>query len=259
MPFLDLPQHRLHYRIDGDGKRPWLLLCNSIGTDLHMWDEQIEAFSRDFRVLRYDRRGHARSSAPPPPWTVSDLGRDVLALLDALDAERVHFCGLSLGGLIGQWLALHAPRRIGRLVVCSTAAKIGSAEAWRSRIALVRERGMDAVAEATPSRWFTDAFAQAHPERVRSILATMRSLSPEVYAAYCGILIDADFRAELADIAAPLLAVAGRDDATTTPADLKCIAHGVADGRYLELPGRHLTNVESAAAFTPAVLDFLHS
>ncbi|WP_226468656.1 3-oxoadipate enol-lactonase [Luteimonas panaciterrae] len=259
MPFLALTQYGLHYRVDGLADRPWLTLCNSIGTDLHMWDDQIDVLGQHFRILRYDCRGHARSIAPPPPWTIANLGHDVLALFDVLGIERTHFCGLSLGGLVGQWLALQAPQRIGRMIVCSTAAKIGSTEAWRARIAQLREHGLDGIAAATPSRWFTDAFTETHPARIQALVAPLRAMPPEIYAAFCEVLIATDFRHDLSEIAAPLLAIAGSDDTTTPPVDLRFIAEHVKNGRYLELPGRHLTNVESAPAFTRAVHDFLHS
>src|SRR5690606_8939725 len=130
--FFDQPWRRLHYRIDGD-RGPWLTFCNSLGTDLHMWDAQARALSGSFRVLRYDRRGHGATPAPPAPYSLADLGGDVLELLDGLGIERTHFCGLSIGDLVGQWLGVHAGDRLDKLVVCATAAKIGTAKGWRER------------------------------------------------------------------------------------------------------------------------------
>lgn len=257
MPFLDLPHHRLHYRIDGAEGRPWLVFCNSLGTDLHLWDAQIEAFGARFRVLRYDRRGHGESTAPPGPFTIADLGRDVLALLDHLSIGRTHFCGLSIGGLTAQWLGLNAPERLHRMVVCSTAAKIGTPEVWSARIAHVREHGLASLVEATVQRWFSPSFVAAHPDQIARIAASFLRTSTPTYLAACEALAATDFREQLPQVTVPTLAVSGDDDAVTTPDDLRFIASRVANGRSVSLPGRHIVNRESAQAFNTAVLDFL--
>lgn len=248
---------RLHYRVDGRADGPWLTFCNSLGTDLSMWDRQIEALGAHFRILRYDRRGHGRSATPPAPYAIDDLGGDVIGLLDALGVERTHFCGLSIGGLVGQWLALNAPERLDRLVLCSTAAKIGTAEGWQARIAQVREQGMGPVADATADRWFTPAFVEAEPATVARTIDGLRQISVEGYAGCCHALISADFRGKLGAVALPVLAVAGHDDPVTTPADLQDIAQSVVDGRCIEIDGRHICNLESAAAFNGALAAFL--
>lgn len=254
---LELPSHRLHYRIDGRPGRPWLLLCNSLGTDLHMWDAQIADLGEDFRVLRYDRRGHGGSGTPPPPYTIADLGGDALALLDALGVEHVHFCGLSIGGLVGQWLGLHAASRLDRLVLCATAARIGTRESWQARDAQVREQGLAGLVEATAQRWFTPAFLEARPEVAEAILATFRATSADGYRGCCAALAEVDFRPHLHRIGVPVLAVSGNDDPVCPPADLQAIADGVADGRHVSVPGRHICNVESPQAFNAAVRAFL--
>ena len=256
MAYFDEPGRRLNYRIDGDSG-PWLTFCNSLGTDLHMWDAQADALSDRFRVLRYDRRGHGQSGTPPAPYSLADLGGDVLALLDGLGIERTHFCGLSIGGLVGQWLGVHAGDRLDRLVVCATAAKIGTAEGWQEREALVREQGLAPLLDATADRWFTPAFNAAHPDVVKDILARFAATSAEGYAGCCAALADADLRADLGAITVPLLAISGDDDPVCAPSDLQAIADGVADGRHLSLPGRHIVNVESADAFSAALAGFL--
>lgn len=171
MAYLRLPTHRLHYRLDGTEGRPWLTFCNSLGTDLHLWDVQIEAFAPHYRILRYDRRGHGDSETPPGPYSVADLGQDVLALWDALEIAQSDFCGLSIGGLTGQWLGLHVPHRLRRLVVCATAKKIGSAATWESRIEQVRSEGLPVLIDATLQRWFTPEFAISHAQRLDMIAA----------------------------------------------------------------------------------------
>lgn len=248
---------RLHYRVDGRADGPWLTFCNSLGTDLTMWDRQIEALGEHFRILRYDRRGHGRSAVPPAPYSIDDLGQDVLGLLDSLGIARTHYCGLSIGGLVGQWLAVNAPERLDRLVLCSTAEKIGNEEGWLARIAQVREHGMGQVADDTPSRWFTAAFAAAEPAAVGRTLDPLRQIAVEGYAGCCHALIGADFRGRLAGVALPVLAVAGNEDPVTTPADLRQIAGDVVDGRYAEVTGRHICNLESAATFNDALTGFL--
>lgn len=256
MALLELSTHQLHYRVDGDAG-PWVVFCNSLGTDLHMWDAQVEALSTRFRVLRYDRRGHGQSTAAPGPYTLADLGGDVLALMDALEIERAHFCGLSIGGLVGQWLGIHAPERIERLVVCATAVKIGTAESWNQRIALVQGRGLTPLLGATADRWFTPDFIAANPDVVEDILARFAAVSAEGYAGCCAALAGADLRAQINRIGVPVLAISGDDDPVCTPDDLQAIADGVADGRHLSLPGRHIVNIESAGAFSSALADFM--
>ncbi|KAA8919595.1 3-oxoadipate enol-lactonase [Xanthomonas sontii] len=257
MPILDLPTHRLHYRIDGSEGRPWLTLCNSLGTDLHMWDAQIAALSPHFRVLRYDRRGHGASTTPPAPYAIADLGGDVVALWDALSIERSHFCGLSIGGLTGQWLGLHAGERLLSLTLCATAAKIGSAESWQARIEQVRAEGLAPLCDGTRTRWFTPAFAEAQPATVEAILDSFRATDAQAYIGCCQALAEADFRARLGEIRVPVLAVAGHDDPVCPPADLQAIAAQVAQGEEAEVHGRHLCNVESPHAFNDALLRFL--
>ncbi|KFX63307.1 3-oxoadipate enol-lactonase [Paraburkholderia fungorum] len=257
---LQLPNHHLHYRLDGDATdsaKPWLLFCNSLGTDLHMWDAQAAGLSPYFRVLRYDRRGHGKSDAPSPPYSLTDLGRDVIALLDALKIERAHFCGLSIGGLTGQWLGINAGTRFDRLVLCATAAKIGTEESWNARIDAVKTNGLAAMTEATAERWFTSQFRSAHKEAVGAILETFAGIDPEGYNGCCAALAAADLREEIRRIAHPVLAISGSDDSVCPPGDLQYIADNVQRGKHLALPGRHIVNVESAQEFNAALLGFL--
>lgn len=259
MAFLELPRHRLRYVVEGPADAPWLTFCNSLGTDLHMWEPQARAFSGRFRVLRYDRRGHGLSSTPPGLYTVDDLGADVLALWNHLGIERSHFCGLSIGGLTGQWLGVHAGERLLSLTVAATAAKIGSLESWRARIDQVRDAGLEPLLEGTRERWFSTAFAQTHAQQVEDILQRFLTTSAEGYAGCCNAVGHADFRDRLADIRVPMLAIAGDQDPVCPPADLQAIATGVAQGRYASVPGRHICNLESVDAFNAALADHLHA
>lgn len=258
MPFLDLPAHRVHYRIDGGGPdRPWLVFCNSLGTDLHMWNAQVAALSSDYQILRYDRRGHGQSGAPVPPYDLADLGGDVIAILDRLGINHAHFCGLSIGGLTGQWLAIHHGSRFDRVVVCATAPRIGTAEGWQARIGDVTARGLGDLVPATAERWFMPQFRAAEPDRAAAILDGLAATSITGYVGCCAALADADLGNRLGLIANPLLAVSGADDPVCPPSDLEAIAAGVQRGHHLSLPGRHIVNVESAAPFNAALHAFL--
>ncbi|MCF5235424.1 3-oxoadipate enol-lactonase, partial [Pseudomonas sp. PA-5-4G] len=226
MAFVQLAEGPLHYQLDGPEGAPVLVLSNSLGTDLHMWDIQIPAFTQHFRVLRFDTRGHGKSLVTEGPYSIEQLGRDVIALLDALDIQRAHFCGLSMGGLIGQWLGIHAGDRLLRLVVCNTAARIGTPEIWNPRIEMVLRDGaaaMVALRDASIARWFTADFAAANPHQAQQITDMLAATSPQGYAANCAAVRDADLREQLSTIQVPTLAIAGTEDAVTPPAGSRFI------------------------------------
>lgn len=247
----------LHVRCDGDRKRPAVVLSNSLGTDFSMWDAQAAVLATRFHVLRYDTRGHGASSAPRGPYTIAQLGADVIALLDHFDIERAHVVGLSMGGVTAQWLGVHAPGRIGKLVLANTASKIGSAEAWQARAAAVRANGMNEIAAGSPARWFTPAFLARQPVIVGAMQKTVRGLDPEGYAACCEALVTADLTPDLQRIAAPTLVIAGADDPVTTVADAQALAGAVKGAALVSLPASHLSNVEAPDRFSDAVASFL--
>lgn len=258
MPYLDRSQHRLHYRLDGDDTgKSWLIFCNSLGTDLHMWDAQIETLSREFRILRYDRRGHGLSSTPPAPCTLAELAEDVLALMDSLAIERAHFCGLSIGGLVGQWLAIHAGHRFEKFILCATAARIGNPESWQDRIETVTTYGLSPLFAGTKERWFTPGFRADDPDAVRKFMTAFAETSVDGYAGCCAALRDADLRSELGRIPHPVLAISGEDDPVCPPSDLELIAVSVLRGRHLSLPGRHIVNLQAADRFNASLASFL--
>ncbi|MEX6504402.1 3-oxoadipate enol-lactonase [Pseudomonas zhanjiangensis] len=262
MPVVQLADGELNYRLEGPEGAPVLLLSNSLGTDLHMWDAQMPAFSEHFRVLRYDTRGHGHSLVSDGCYSIEDNGRDVLALLDALDIAKVHFCGLSMGGLIGQWLAINAGERLDRLVLCNTAAQIASPDVWNPRIATVLRDGqaaMQALRDASIARWFTGGFAAAEPGKVEPLVAMLAQTSPQGYAANCAAVRDADFREQLGAIRAPTLIIAGSADPVTTVSDGAFMAERIDGAQLLELKAAHLSNVEAEERFTQAVLAFLEA
>lgn len=250
----------LNYQLEGPEGAPVLVLSNSLGTNLHMWDTQIPAFTAHFRVLRYDTRGHGDSLVTEGPYSIQQLGQDVLALLDALNIDKAHFCGLSMGGLIGQWLGINASERLERLIVCNTAAKIGSPEVWNPRIETVlrdREAAMVGLRDASIARWFTPAYSEANPESAKRITDMLAATSPEGYAANCAAVRDADFRDQLGEIKVPLLAIAGSADAVTPPSGSLFIQEHVAGAEYAEFQAAHLSNVEVGEPFSRRVIDFL--
>lgn len=262
MPTVKLADTCLNYRFDGADNAPVLVLSNSLGTSLGMWDEQIPAFSEHFRVLRYDTRGHGESSVTEAPYSIERLGRDVLALLDALGIERFSFCGLSMGGLIGQWLGINASDRLQGLVLCNTGAKIGSDQVWNERIETVLKGQQQAMAEmrdAAISRWFTPAFSQREPQAATRIADMIVATSPEGYAANCAAVRDADFREKLGTIKAPTLVVCGGQDPVTTIEHGEFIQQRIADAQLVVFEAAHLSNVEAGENFTRGVLAFLRS
>lgn len=260
MAFVQLAEGPLHYQLDGPEGAPVLVLSNSLGTDLHMWDVQIPAFIKHFRVLRFDTRGHGKSLVTEGPYSIEQLGRDVIALLDALDIQRAHFCGLSMGGLIGQWLGIHAGDRLLRLVVCNTAAKIGTPEIWNPRIEMVLRDGaaaMVALRDASIARWFTADFAAANPHQAQQITDMLAATSPQGYATNCAAVRDADLREQLSTIQVPTLVIAGTEDAVTPPAGSHFIQNQIKGAEYAEFYAAHLSNVQAGAAFSERVLAFL--
>jgi 3-oxoadipate enol-lactonase len=252
---------RLHYRLDGNwaggGDAPVLVLGHALGVSHAMWLPQREVLSARFRVLSYDGRGHGDSTVTPGPYTVAQLGQDVLALTEALGIRRFHFCGLSMGGLVGQWLASHAPTRLDRLVLACTAARFGPPETFDARIARVLAEGMQPLVEGVLERWFTAPFRAAEPSQVARIRALLQASSPAGYAANCAAVRDADLRDSLARITAPTLVISGSADLGATPEQGSELAHGIAGACFVELPAAHLANVETAAAFNALLLEHL--
>lgn len=257
MPFAEVGDVRLHYTLDGDAAKPVLMLSNSLGTSGEMWAPQVARFAEHFRVLRYDTRGHGQSSVTPGPYAIAQLARDALGLLDHLGIARAHFCGLSMGGITGMWLALHAPERIDRLVLSNTAAWIGPSDAWTTRAAKVAQDGLGSIADAVVSRWLTPDYAAEHPEQVGALKALLTTTSDAGYAANCIAVRDADFREEVARIVAPTLVISGSGDIPTPPADGQYLASKIPGSRYVELDGAHLSNQQQPDAYADVVVGFL--
>lgn len=234
--------------LDGPATAPVLVLGNSLGTSRAVWEPQLAAFRRHFRLLRYEYPGHGGTPAAPGPYTVGELGAGVLALLDGYRIERAHYCGISLGGMIGMWLAAHAPGRIATLGLCCTSAFLPPASGWTGRAGQVRAHGMASITEQSIGRWFTPLFLARQPGAPAAFAAQLESTDPEGYAGCCEAIAAMDLRPALASITAPTLVVAAAEDPATPPAHGAVIASGIAGARLVVIRGAaHLANVSAAA------------
>jgi 3-oxoadipate enol-lactonase len=249
---------RLAYRVDGPADAPVVVFSNSLGLDLGMWQAQVGAFGERYRVIRYDSRGHGCSEVPPGPYTLDRLGNDLLAVLDAEGVQRANVCGISLGGLLAQWLVVRHPERVARAVFANTGARIGTEASWDDRIARVRAGGMPAIREMVVNRFLSAPFRQRHPEIEERISAMLVATDPEGYIAVCEALRGADLRGVVSGIRIPTLILAGALD-ESTPAALSEELHAAIPGSELAIIPEcaHLSNVEAADAFNAHVLSFL--
>lgn len=257
MPTFTSNDAQINYQTFGDANKPALIFSNSLGTKYSMWQPQIEHFQQDHYVICYDTRGHGASSAPQGPYSLEQLGQDVVNLLDHLDIAKAAFCGISMGGLTGQWLAIHKPERFSQVIVCNTAAKIGQEQAWQDRAVLVREQGLAPIAATAASRWFTDPFIQSNPAVVAELSNDLGAGSPEGYANCCEALAKADVREQLSSIQIPVLIIAGQQDPVTTVADGQFMQQRIANSRLFEINASHISNIEQPEAFNQAVQTFL--
>ena len=247
----------LHYRFDGDASRPILMLSNSLGSTLDMWDPQMAALAEHFRVLRYDNRGHGASDVPEGPYGMARIGRDAQELIEGLQLSRVVFCGLSLGGMVGMWLGANAPHLVTRAVFANTSAYFGQPDIWNQRIALIEAEGLHAAAGGIIQRWLTPDFIDRHPALTAKMLAMVAGIPPAGYVAMAAAVRDMDQRAGLAAITMPVLVIAGALDPATPPAMGEAIAEAIPNARLAILNAAHLSNVELPEEFTKLLLTFL--
>ncbi|WP_447725865.1 3-oxoadipate enol-lactonase [Sphingomonas koreensis] len=245
------------WRIDGPEGTPILLLSNSLGTAMAMWEPQMAAFTATRRVLRYDSRGHGASDAPTGAYSIDRLGCDVIELLDTLEIHQVDFCGLSKGGMVGQWLGWRAPERIGKLILANTSAYMGPAEGWDARIRSVSEQGMAGMVEPVIQRWFRPSFVELAPDAVASVRSMLLATPAHGYAGCCAAIRDMDQRRVLGLIEPPTLVIGGTDDPATPIEHAEQLVAGIAAAQLAQLDAAHLSNVEQPAAFTAAVSNFL--
>lgn len=257
MPTFTSHDAQINYQTFGDSNKPALVFSNSLGTKFSMWQPQIDHFKNDHFVICYDTRGHGQSSAPQGPYTIDQLGQDVVNLLDHLNIEKADFCGISMGGLTGQWLAIHKSERFNHVVVCNTAAKIGQEQAWLDRAKLVREQGLKPIAETAALRWFTESFIQSQATIVESLSNDLAAGSAEGYASCCEALAKADLRQQLKEISIPVLVIAGTQDPVTTVADGQFMIDQIHNAELFEIEASHISNVEKPQDFNRALANFL--
>ena len=242
---------------DGPRDAPVLVLGSSLGTSGSMWDPQIPVLSEHLRVVRYDHRGHGRSPVPPGPYELAELGADVLALMDALQLDRVHLGGLSLGGMVSMWVASHAPDRVDRLALVCTSAKLGPPEIWTERIEMVRAGGMASLTEMVIGRWFTPGFVAANPAVVETVRRGLLDTPAEGYAGCCGAIQTMDLLDDLPRVTAPTLVIAGSEDVPTPPEHAQRIASLIPGTRLEVVDGAsHLANLSHVDTVTSLLVSF---
>lgn len=236
---------------------PALMLSNSLGTDLHMWDDQADAFAEQFFLIRYDRRGHGKSDVTKGPYSFDRFGKDILAILDALNVKKVNWCGLSMGGMDGQWLGANAAGRIDKLVLANTNFYYADKTPWNDRIKFVSEKGLAPMVDANMQRWFTAGFRERAPQTIDRLAKAFVATKVPGYIACCEAVRDMDFRASNPNITAPTLVIVGAQDPATPPSAGEAIQKQIKGAKLVSLDAAHISNVEQPKAFTDAVLNFL--
>jgi len=258
MPFITANRTRIFYRLEGKDGLPVLVLSHSIGTDHAMWAPQVADLTEYFQILRYDTRGHGASDSPSGEYSIEQLGRDALALVDALNISKFAFCGLSMGGAIGQWLALHAPERVTQLILANTSPRFGTPEQWNSRMQAVREGGMGAILEMALGRFFSPEFLARSKPEVSSIRSVLLGTASEGYTGCCAALRDFDSSGELGRIKTPTLVIAGEKDVSTPlTGNGDALLRNITGATLVRLPAAHLSNLEAPKSFTAGILGFL--
>jgi 3-oxoadipate enol-lactonase len=258
MPLIDANGCQIHVEVEGPERAPVLILSNSLGTTLHMWDPQVAPFTKDFRLVRFDRRGHGKSTVPKGPYSMERLGRDVLAIMDALGIKKANWCGLSMGGMEGMWLGANAADRFDRIVLSNTSCHYPNQEFWNERIRTIRSAGgLGPLADRLTGAWFTKEFRERAPATVERMKAGLSATPVEGYIA-CGEAVrDMDHREILSQITAPTLVIIGRHDQATTPEAGQFVHSRIPGASLAMIDAAHISNIEQPAQFTEAVLGFL--
>ena len=253
------PGVRLAVRVSGAADKPAIVFSNSLASDSGMWDEVVERLTADARLIRYDTRGHGQSDAPDQPYSIERLGRDVIAILDALKIERAVVCGVSLGGLTAMWLGLHAAGRVSGLIPANTAANFPPETMWRERAASVRVNGVASLVQGSLERWVTADYRAKHPARVAELAAMIEGTSPSGYAGCCDVLAETNLLPSLSAIACPVQVIAGRHDPSTPPSRAEEIVAAIPGANLVTLEAAHISTVEAPDAFAASVREFLSS
>jgi 3-oxoadipate enol-lactonase / 4-carboxymuconolactone decarboxylase len=250
---------KTNYKIQGTPNSPVLIFSNSLGSEMMMWDELIPSLLPFFRVLQYDTRGHGGSVEKEEdlPYTIAILGQDVIDLLDQLNISEAYFCGLSMGGLIGQWLGINYPNRIKKLIISNTGAKIGNDERWNERISTIKANGMQAIVEDTLNRWFTDDFRANNQQRVSETHAMFLRSNVTGYCNCCCAIRDADFREDLQKISVETLVITGDEDPVTNVEQAEFLANNIPNSHLKVLTARHLSATELPQKFAETIIEFI--
>ena len=257
MPMIDADGCLLNVSVEGRDGGPTVMLSNSLGTTMQMWEPQMRALTQLFRVIRYDRRGHGKSNVPPGPYSIARFGRDVIAILDDLNIDKVHWCGLSMGGMVGQWLGGNAPERLGKIVLANTTCHYPDPTNWHNRIKAVKEGGIATVADTIIASWLTADFRERELQIAERLKAMLSATPVEGYLASCEALSTLDLRDQLPNIKNPTLVIAGRHDMSTPIAAGELIRSNIPGASLTILDAAHLSNIEQPHAFTDAVVGFL--
>jgi 3-oxoadipate enol-lactonase len=259
MPMIDADGCPLYVEIEGNENAPVLMLSNSLGTNLHMWDDQAGEWARHFRLVRYDRRGHGKSGVPNSPYSMERLGKDVLAILDALKIRKTNWCGLSMGGMVGQWLGANAPDRVEKLVLSNTNSYYADKTPWIDRIKFVQEKGLETLVDANMQRWFTEGFRQRAPQVIARMKEMFVATKVPGYVGCCEAIRDMDFRDSNPRITAPTLVIVGAQDPATPPSAGEIIQKAIKGAKLVSLDAAHIANMEQPKLYAETVLNFLRA
>ncbi len=259
MPMIDADGCPIYIEIEGKESGPVLMLSNSLGTNLHMWDDQADEWAKHFRLVRYDRRGHGKSGVPNGPYSMERLGKDVLAILDALKINKTNWCGLSMGGMVGQWLGANAPDRVEKLVLSNTNSYYADKAPWIDRIKFVQEKSLEELVDANMQRWFTEGFRQRAPQVIAHMKQMFVATKVPGYVGCCEAIRDMDFRDSNPRITAPTLVIVGAQDPATPPSAGEIIQKAIKGAKLVSLDAAHIANMEQPKQYTETVLDFLRA
>jgi 3-oxoadipate enol-lactonase len=257
MPMKTIRGEAFNIIVEGKADGPVLLFSNSLSSNLTMWDPQVQALKNDYRIIRYDSRGHGKSVAGPGAYSIAQLGADALAILDAHKVEKAHFCGLSKGGMVGQWLLTHHRDRIGKAILANTASLMGPPDLWNGRIRNVRQNGMAAIVDATIERWFTKTFIDSSPKIIAEVKKMITSTPAQGYCGCCAAIRDMDQRESIRGIANPVLLISGDQDPATSPTMMQMMRERIKGAAWVSLNAAHISNLEQPEGFTKAMRDFL--
>jgi 3-oxoadipate enol-lactonase len=257
MPVISADGCPIHVVVEGRDDAPVLMLSNSLGTTHRMWDDQVKPFTEHFRLVRYDRRGHGRSGCPQGPYNMERLGRDVVAIMDALGIKKMNWCGLSMGGMVGMWLGANVPDRISKLILSNTSAYYADKTPWNDRIKTVREKGLKSIVNGNMERWFTKDFRDRAPQALARMSEMFLSTPLEGYVGCCEAVRDMDHRDILPKIAVPTLVIAGRHDPATTVEAGEFIRNRIPGAALTLIDAAHISNIEQPHDYADIVLGFL--